>query len=227
MVVATLIDPVSAGVVGGGTVIATLLQCGPRQCGEALGAVARLPRRRINLERVRTELLGHIQAIRQDGLVRARASHLGDAEIDEATAALIDHRSVAALLATHEHHRDRRVEIHTRACATLMHCAELAPVFGLAGTLLALARLAHAPVADNAFAGVIGAAVLTTLYGLLLAHLLLAPIARAVERAGRAEETARAEVIDWLAAQVDAAIAPPPADAAPARKPAHHHPRAA
>ena len=49
-------------------------------------------------------------------------------------------------------------------------------------------------------------AVLTTLYGLLLANLVLAPLARVIERAAAAEERERQSIVDWLAAQVAPAI---------------------
>ena len=49
---------------------------------------------------------------------------------------------------------------------------------------------------------------LTTLYGLLLANLLLAPLARMVDRAAAAEEAERQTIVDWLASQVAAACAP-------------------
>ena len=42
-------------------------------------------------------------------------------------------------------------------------------------------------------------AVLTTLYGLLLANLVLAPLARLVERAAAREERERQKIVDWLA----------------------------
>jgi chemotaxis protein MotA len=206
MMIATLFDPASAAIVAGGTLAATLLQCGTVQCRAAIVAVSRLARRRFDPGQVRAELTGHVQAIRQDGVVRARGSRLGDAEIDEATEALIEGRSVAALIDAHESHHGRRIAANGQARATLLHGAELAPVFGLAGTLLSLARLADGSLADNAFAAAIGTAVLTTLYGLLLAHLVLAPLARAVERAGLAEERARQEVIDWLATQLGPAL---------------------
>jgi chemotaxis protein MotA len=206
MTIATLFDPASAAVVAGGTLGATLLQCGNVNCRAAIAAVGRLPRRRFDPEQVRAGLAGHVQAIRQDGVVRACASRLGDAEIDEATEALIEGRSIAALIEAHESHRSRRIATNEHARATLLHGAELAPVFGLAGTLLSLTRLADGALGENAFAAAIGAAVLTTLYGLLLAHLVLAPLARAVERAGLAEESARQEVIDWLAIQLGPAL---------------------
>ena len=52
-------------------------------------------------------------------------------------------------------------------------------------------------------------AVITTLYGLLAANLLLAPLARVIERAAQAEEARRQEVLDWLTAQIAADIPPP------------------
>jgi chemotaxis protein MotA len=227
MMIATLFDPASAAIVAGGTLSATLLQCGTSHCHAAIAAVGRLPHRRFDPEQIRAGLAGHVRAIRQDGVVRARGPHLGDAEIDEATEALIEGRSVAALIEAHESHRGRRIAANEQARAILLHGAELAPVFGLAGTLLSLTRLADGTLADNAFAAAIGTAVLTTLYGLLLAHLLLAPLARAVERAGLAEERARQEVIDWLATQLGPALprsGVPNGDASPGNGP--HRPRA-
>ena len=64
--------------------------------------------------------------------------------------------------------------------------------------------------------GAISMAVVTTLYGLLLANLLLAPLARMVERAAEAEEAGRQHLTDWLAGQVEASLAPSPPR--PARK---------
>ena len=55
---------------------------------------------------------------------------------------------------------------------------------------------------------------LATLYGLVLANLLFAPLAKIVERAAQAEEAERQAVIDWLAAQLAEAM--PPRRAAPA-----------
>jgi chemotaxis protein MotA len=206
MYISTLFDPASAAIVVGGTLLATVLQCGAGDCRAALAAVNRLRKRGFEPAQARAELLGHVRDICQDGVVRAHSPHLGDPEIDEATGALIGRRSVEALLEAHESHRARRLDMTDSAQQTLTYAAELAPTFGLAGTLLALTRLAGSSAGDNLLASAVGMAVLTTLYGLLLAHLVLAPLARAVERAGAREERDRQEVIDWLASQLAAAI---------------------
>lgn len=202
MNLAILIDGTSAVVVLGGTALATVLRCGFTDCGLAMAKLVRLGRSNFDAEATRAELAAQIQQIRRDGLYRTQPRHLGDSEFDEATDALISSRSLAALLERHEAHRKRRLYANDRAVRTFAQGAELAPVFGLAGTLISLSQLPADGLARGAFMGAIAMAVTTTLYGLLLANLVLAPIARMIERAAQAEEAQRQAVIDWLAAQV-------------------------
>jgi chemotaxis protein MotA len=203
----SLIDGPSALIVGGGTVLATVLRSGVKDCRTTLRQLAGLGRRGFDLDHTRAELALQVQEIGRDGLLRAVPHHSGDAEFDEASDALIGQRSVAGLLAAHEAHRSRRLAASERAVRTLAQAAELAPVFGLAGTLVSLSQLPAEGMAHGAFAGSIAMAVTTTLYGLLAANLLLAPLARAIERKAEAEEAERQEVTDWLASQVEAACA--------------------
>lgn len=203
----TLIDGPAALIVGGGTLLATVLRSGMKDCRTTLRQVVGLRRQGFDLDHTRAELALQVQEIGRDGLLRAVPHHSGDAEFDEASDALIGQRSVAGLLDAHEAHRSRRLAASERAVRTLAQAAELAPVFGLAGTLISLSQLPAEGIARGAFAGSIAMAVTTTLYGLLAANLLLAPLARAIERKAEAEEAQRQEVTDWLAAQVEAACA--------------------
>jgi chemotaxis protein MotA len=209
-----LVDGPSAAIVLGGTLVATVLRSGPADCALACAKLAQLGRRHFDAAKVRAELALQIQEIRKDGIYRAHPHHMGDAEFDEASDALIGSRSVAALVERHEAHKQRRLADSARAAHTLAQAAELAPVFGLAGTLISLSQLPTDNLVRGAFTGAIGMAVVTTLYGLLAANLVLAPLARAIDRAAEAEEAERQQVIDWLAAQV--------AEACPPRRAALH-----
>ena len=61
-------------------------------------------------------------------------------------------------------------------------------------------------------------AVTTTLYGLILANFVFAPLSAAVARRSRAEEQARQGLLDWLEEAVrDACKAVPPVAAAEPR----------
>jgi chemotaxis protein MotA len=212
-----LVDGPSAAIVLGGTLIATVLRSGFADCALALAKLAQLGRSHFDAAKVRAELAVQIQEIRKDGIYRAHPHHMDDAEFDEASDVLIASRSVAALVERHEAHKQRRLQDSERAAHTLAQAAELAPVFGLAGTLVSLSQLPAENLASGAFTGAIAMAVITTLYGLLVANLLLAPLARAIDRTAQAEEAQRQQVIDWLAGQV-AAACPMRSSGMPARE---------
>jgi chemotaxis protein MotA len=202
----SLIDPLSATIVVGGTLVATFLRCGLADCRTAIASLLALRKARFNAEHARGELATHVQAIRRDGLVRAQSHHFGDPEFDDACDGLAQTHSLTSLRDAHRSHRTRRQERARRAVDTFAQAAELAPVFGLAGTLISLSQLPSGGAASGDFTGAIGMAVLTTLYGLLLGNVIFAPLARLVERAAQAEERERQTVVEWLEAQIAPAV---------------------
>jgi len=206
MISHTLFDPLGGAIVVGGTCLATVLRCGVADTRTALAAAARLLRPRFRASRARSELATQVQEIQQDGVIRAEAHHVGDAEFDDVTDALIGSRSLEALQAAHVAHKRRRLGHNRRAVRTLEQAAELSPVFGLAGTLVSLTRLPADPGAASDFTGAISMAVLTTLYGLLLGNLLFAPLARMIARRAAREESERQRVLEWLERQVAGAL---------------------
>jgi chemotaxis protein MotA len=137
-------------------------------------------------------------------LLRATPHHFGDGEFDEMTDALIRSRSVEALHESHEDHRARRLTSSHRAVVVLVSASELAPVFGLVGTLVSLGRLSSTVAMNGNFAGAIGMAVATTLYGLVAANFLFAPLAAMISRRAEAEDRARESLIAWLSAAIEA-----------------------
>jgi chemotaxis protein MotA len=211
-----LLDLPSLALVLIGTVLATLLRCGWVDARLALHALAQLFTARFDAVHARAELAIQIQEIEEDGLVRAEPHHFGDGEFDEMTDALLRTRSIQALHESHEDHRARRIEASRRAVVVLVCAAELAPVFGLVGTLVALGRLSSTVASSGDFAGAIGMAVATTLYGLVAANFLFAPLAAMISRRADAEDRAREGLIAWLSAALEAScrLHPEPARSA-------------
>ncbi|MBX9662867.1 MotA/TolQ/ExbB proton channel family protein [Novosphingobium sp.] len=196
---ARMFDPIAASIVISGTLGATALRSGLADCGAALGA---LVQRRFRADQVRGALAPMVAQAEREGLLRANLRPSGDATIDSALGVLIQTRSLAAFVNSDDAAREARVSRSVRAVRTLALGAELSPVFGLAGTLISLSQLPVEGLARGAFMGAISMAVLTTLYGLLLGNLILAPLSRAVERRVEAEEAARREIADWLIAKL-------------------------
>ncbi|MEJ2408843.1 MAG: MotA/TolQ/ExbB proton channel family protein [Novosphingobium sp.] len=201
-----LFDATSALIVVGGTCLATVLRCGLGDTRAALEALFALGTRRFDAAKLRAELAVHVRGMQKDGVIRTEPRFFGDAELDEATDALIGTRSVAGLHQTHLQHKRERNKHSLRAVRTLTQAADLAPVFGLAGTLVSLSQMPGGEGGGGNFTAAISMAVLTTLYGLLLGNLFFAPLARAVARRASDEERARQRVLDWLEKQVTEAL---------------------
>lgn len=202
----SLIDPGSVAIVLGGTLLATILRAGREELGQTLRALAALVRPRFSVDQAKADLAAQVAAIRQDGILRVKPRSIGDSEFDDATDAMIRSRSLDALIDRHNAHRKQRQHVSNAAIRTLAQAAELGPVFGMVGTLVSLSNLPSDGLAAGALNGAISIAVTTTLYGLLLANLVLAPLARAVERRALSEERGRQQVIDWLSQQIEPAL---------------------
>jgi chemotaxis protein MotA len=198
-----LLDGPSAVIVLGGTLLATVLRSGLRNCGATVRGLFALAQPHFDYARAQSEVAVQIQNIHRDGLYRAEPRHFGDREFDEVADTLIERRSVNALLQKHRAHRELRQEHSRVVVTTLGQAAETAPVFGLCGTLIGLSQLnvATGPVASSA--GGLSTAIVTTLYGLLAAHIVLLPLANLVRRKAELEEAERQKLVEWLAEELD------------------------
>lgn len=196
-----LYDPQSIAIVFGGTLLAMLLRCGWRDCARALRAVAHLFTRAFDADKVRAGLAVQVRDIAEHGLYASDPRPSIDHEFDALGDTLVHRRSVSALFQEHERHRSSRAVLSAAALRVLSAGAELAPVLGLAGTLIALGGMEHVAIDDN-YAGSIAAAVTTTLYGLVLSTFVFAPLAGAVERRAQTEEAQRKALLEWLAAKI-------------------------
>lgn len=203
-------DAGGAAIVLGGTLLATVLASGRRELAAALGGTAQLFRRRFDYQTARAEIARDVEGMRHDGVLRGRALDISDHEIALVTDALIHDRSLRSLLAAHETCQQKRARTREAALSPIHHAAEMAPVFGMAGTLFTLSQMQLGEGADMQLLSSIGMAIVTTLYGLLLAHLAFNPLARLLERRMLAEESDRQRLIDWLAAQLAQSCPPSP-----------------
>ena len=195
-------DPIAIGIVFLGTLAATVLRCGLVDARLAFATVRGLVRPAFDPVQARAEVAKQITEIASDGFLRAEPRHFGDQEFDRLADILISQRSAASLHDEHSKYRSRRADIASRAVRFLDCAAELAPVMGLAGTLIALGSSRGGGAVTGAGADglveSIAMAVVTTLYGLLAANFLFAPLSNAVQRRARAEERDRDAVLDWL-----------------------------
>ncbi|MDT0574708.1 MotA/TolQ/ExbB proton channel family protein [Croceicoccus sp. F390] len=202
MDVAALINPAAALVVAGGTFLATMLRSGRGEIRAVASALWALCRPGLCYDGTRAQIAHAVSDLRRYGIYRASSGIFDDAEMGDAMGALIRRRSVSALADVHARHKDLRDARSAKAVHFLEQAGDLAPIFGLAGTLLSLSQLAGDGVAPAALMSSVAMAVVTTLYGLLLAHLVIMPIAGLLERRSWMEEEKRERLIAWVAEQL-------------------------
>ena len=75
---------------------------------------------------------------------------------------------------------------------------ESAPAFGMFGTLVGLIQMLSAMDDPTAIGRAMAVALLTTLYGILIAQLIALPIADKLEAKSRSERATRSLIIEWV-----------------------------
>ncbi len=208
---ASLFDPSALAIVLAGTTLATVARAGWRNMGAAIGAALSLARRDFNTDANRAALARTLGAVRRHGMLGAEVTVPPDPALASAIDTLIRTGSTGAMRAAYAAAREARTIACARAATVFEQAGELAPAFGLVGTLYSMTQLAPVAGADAGAAtfGAIATAVLSTLYGVLAAHLVCLPLAEAIARNGERAEEARDALIEWLGTEVAGALPQP------------------
>lgn len=201
---ADLFDPVALSVVLIGTALATIARVGAKDMALAIRSGLAVTRTGFDADTNRMAIARWARAIRKSGLLGADEAMPSDADLARAITALVRTGSIKALRAAHEDACARHLRYRGRAVRVFEQAGDLAPVFGLVGTLFSMTQLAPAIGADaNAITlGAIATAVLSSIYGVLVAHFFCFPMAQAVARQSQREEQAREKLVEWLIVEI-------------------------
>ena len=193
------LDPVALAIVFGGTIAATLLRTPWRDVVRGVRALGVLGRQPFDAGALlhQVEALSRISA--RHGVLQLDRSVIHDPDMAAGMACVVDGADGAHVAATVEHRRTARYERHRAAAAMWASAAEIAPAMGMIGTLVGLIRMFTAMNDPASIGGAMAIALLTTLYGALLANLVAMPIASRLKRLARAEMIERGRLIVPLA----------------------------
>lgn len=200
----SLIDPGALLIVLVGTLLATCARSGWRDIAAAVPAALTLGRKEFDGHATRSALAKTVREIERLGHLGAQPVDPPDAPSLALLNTYIRSGSIDSMRTLALAQRTER-ENRTAACAKVFENAgELAPVFGLVGTLFAISQLMPEVGVGSAeiVMASVASAVLSTLYGVLGAHMIFYPVARAIERKGGREELARAKIISWFEAEL-------------------------
>lgn len=193
-------DPLSLLIVVGGTIVGTLVSATRGDLARALAALKPFFRANpVEEGRIADRAVRRIQRISEYkgfgcadrvktpvDFVHRAACRLADAE-----------GSHDFSIWAREETEDRRAR-HEAAIAVWRHAADLAPAMGMIGTVVGLTGM-FAQMSDPAAMGPgMAIAMLTTLYGLLVAACIANPVATRLERLARAEEQWQQRTVERL-----------------------------
>ena len=201
---ARLLDAHALTIVLVGTLLATLARQGWHDFTIAVPAAIGLMGKGFDPDATRSALARTVGEINRLGHLAAQPVDPADKPTTKLLDAYIRSGSIETMLKLARTQRLKREINSVAAVRVFENAGELAPVFGLVGTLFAITQLMpdlSASASETVMRSVAGA-VLSTLYGVLSAHLIFYPLARAIERKGDREETERTLLLDWFESEL-------------------------
>ena len=197
---AALFDAGALGIVIAGTLIATVARCGWHDLRSAAGALVRLGTAPLDCDANRAALARTIAAVRTKGHLCSDVPLPPDRAFAELVEGYLVTGAIEAMHTAAHNQQATREAVHAKAVRVFEYAGEIAPVFGLVGTLFAISQLAPSgqlSLAETTMAA-LATAVLSTLYGVLTAHIIYVPLAGAIERRGMREEEDRRALLGWF-----------------------------
>jgi len=191
---APFLDPAAIAIVGGGTVLATILRTQSGDLGRAIAALKTLPRRRFDATALVDQVAALGRIARRHGAMALDRSVIADADVAAAVAAIVDGKTPVEVTEIVHHARRARIERHLAAAEVWTGMAEAAPAMGMVGTLIGLVKMFMAMQDPRAIGGAMAVALLATLYGALIANLVAMPIAARLKRRAREEAFERTRI---------------------------------
>ena len=196
----TFLDPVALALVLGGTGLAALLRTPLRDLTRALAALGTLPRVRYRADDQIEQIAALSRIAQRHGVIALDRTVIADPDVAAAVADIVDGVAPDMVAARLEQRRLTRIERHCAAAEMWAAAAETAPAMGMVGTLVGLVRMFSVMNDPAAIGGAMAVALLATLYGAVLANLVLMPISQRLRARARAEAFERTRLAEPLIA---------------------------
>ncbi len=176
----TFIDLRSISVPLGGTFAALLINYSIKQMVEVKDIVkVAFTRNGINIQRVLRQLIEYAEIARKEGLLVLddKLSDIKDPFMNKGLGMVVDGTEIETIKKILYIELDSMVARHEKGREVFETAGALAPAFGMIGTLIGLIQMLRDLEDPSGIASGMAIALLTTLYGALLANLVFIPIA--------------------------------------------------
>jgi chemotaxis protein MotA len=184
---APFLDPFAFAIVAGGTLAAMILRTPVRDLARGFRALGSLAAARFKADPLLEQIGAFGRIAKRHGVMALDRSVIADVDVAAAVAAIVDGGTPDEIAELLRQRRRARTERGAAAAEMWTAAAETAPAMGMVGTLIGLVGMFVKMQDPSAIGASMAVALLATLYGALLANLVLAPIAARLRRHARDE----------------------------------------
>jgi chemotaxis protein MotA len=193
------IDTPSMLIVVGGSIMVVMLRS---SLGEFLGAVSVLGKTFKNKLDDQGKLIEQIVELatiaRKDGMIALEGQEIANPFLAKAISMLVDGTDASVIKGSLEREKDMTKMRHDQGAKIFSAWGEIAPAMGMIGTLIGLVQMLGNMSDPKAIGPAMAVALLTTMYGAILANVFCLPIAMKLGNQADIEEASNEMIIEGI-----------------------------
>ena len=193
------IDTPSMLIVVGGSIMVVMLRS---SLGEFLGAVSVLGKTFKNKLDDQGQLIEQIVELatiaRKDGMIALEGQEIANPFLAKAISMLVDGTDASVIKGSLEREKDMTKMRHDQGAKIFSAWGEIAPAMGMIGTLIGLVQMLGNMSDPKAIGPAMAVALLTTMYGAILANVFCLPIAMKLGNQADIEEASNELIIEGI-----------------------------
>jgi chemotaxis protein MotA len=202
--VAVFLNAPSMLIVFGGTIFVVLMKFNLSTSIASLGVAAKSFKFvKVDLNALLEELVALAELTRKGGLLALEESNPSNPFLKQGLQMLVDGYEQSVVRSTMRKDMDFAIERHTAGAAFFKAVGDVGPAMGMIGTLVGLVQMLSAMDDPKSIGPAMAVALLTTLYGSMLANMVALPFADKLELRRDEEAISKAMIIDSLIAIQD------------------------
>jgi chemotaxis protein MotA len=193
------IDTPSMLIVVGGSIMVVMLRS---SLGEFLGAVSVLGKTFKNKLDDQGQLIEQIVELatiaRKDGMIALEGQEIANPFLAKAISMLVDGTDASVIKGSLEREKNATKMRHDQGAKIFSSWGEIAPAMGMIGTLIGLVQMLGNMSDPKAIGPAMAVALLTTMYGAILANVFCLPIAMKLGNQADIEEASNEMIIEGI-----------------------------
>ena len=193
------IDTASMLIVVGGSIMVVMFRSSLGEFLGAVGVLAKTFKNKLDAPETLIEQIVELATIaRKDGMIALEGQEIANPFLAKAVAMLVDGADATIIKGSLEREKNMTAMRHAMGAKIFSAWGEIAPAMGMIGTLIGRVQMRGNMSDPKAIGPAMAVALLTTMYGAILANVICLPIAMKLENQADLEEANNELIIEGI-----------------------------